>query len=142
MAATSDLAPGPVPERRLRIIHCFRNPIGGLFRHVRDLCSAQAAAGHAVGIICDSTTGGPFEEALLAELAPRLSLGLQRVPMERRIAFSDLAGARRVLAAAKPLSPDVLHGHGAKGGAYSRIGGTALAGIWSARSPHLHPPRR
>jgi hypothetical protein len=60
----------PLSERRLRIVHCFRNPIGGLFRHVRDLCHAQSAAGHSVGIICDSTTGGAFEDALFAELAP------------------------------------------------------------------------
>ncbi|MCW5715380.1 MAG: glycosyltransferase family 4 protein [Bauldia sp.] len=110
----------------LRIVHCFRNPIGGLFRHVRDLCGAQARAGHMVGIVCDSTTGGAFEERLFAELSPALALGLHRVPMERSIALSDLSGARRVHRAAKPLSPDVLHGHGAKGGAYARIGGTFL----------------
>jgi glycosyltransferase involved in cell wall biosynthesis len=118
---TSAVASGP-----LRIVHCFRNPIGGLFRHVRDLCGAQARAGHLVGIVCDSTTGGAFEEKLFAGLSPALALGLHRVPMERSIALSDLTGARRVYRAAKPLSPDVLHGHGAKGGAYARIGGTFL----------------
>lgn len=122
--------PRPPPDAdtapRLRIVHCFRNPVGGLFRHVRDLCWAQAEAGHQVGIICDSTTGGAFEEKLFADLAPSMALGLHRVPMERRVALSDLSGARRVLAAAKPLSPDVLHGHGAKGGAYARIAGSVL----------------
>ncbi|MCC6736051.1 MAG: glycosyltransferase family 4 protein [Bauldia sp.] len=116
----------PAASGPLRIVHCFRNPIGGLFRHVRDLCGAQARAGHEVGIICDSTTGGAFEEKLFAGLAPALALGLHRIPMERSIALSDLVGARRVQRAAKPLSPDVLHGHGAKGGAYARIGGTFL----------------
>jgi glycosyltransferase involved in cell wall biosynthesis len=116
----------PLSERRLRIVHCFRNPIGGLFRHVRDLCHAQSAAGHSVGIICDSTTGGAFEDALFAELAPSLALGLTRVPMHRQIALSDFAAARRVYKAAKPLAPDILHGHGAKGGAYARLGGTLL----------------
>ncbi|TIX56992.1 MAG: glycosyltransferase family 4 protein, partial [Mesorhizobium sp.] len=33
----------------LRIVHCFRSPVGGIFRHVRDLTEAQVAAGHAVG---------------------------------------------------------------------------------------------
>lgn len=110
----------------LRIVHCFRNPIGGLFRHVRDLCRTQAAAGHQVGIICDSTTGGAFEEKLFAELAPVLALGLVRVPMKRQVAISDLTGARSVYKAAKPLRPDILHGHGAKGGAYARLAGTFL----------------
>ena len=50
--------------RKLRIVHCFRSPVGGIFRHVRDLTEAQVAAGHLVGIVCDSTTGGDFEERL------------------------------------------------------------------------------
>ena len=93
---------------------------------MRDLCHAQSAAGHSVGIICNSTTGGAFEDALFADLAPYLALGLIRVPMHRQIALSDFAAARRVYKAAKPLAPDVLHGHGAKGGAYARLGGTLL----------------
>ncbi|MGH6805931.1 MAG: glycosyltransferase family 1 protein, partial [Ensifer adhaerens] len=52
------------PQRPLRIIHCFRSPIGGIFRHVRDLVEAHAAAGHHVGILCDSTTGGFYEDSL------------------------------------------------------------------------------
>ena len=48
--------------RKLRIVHCFRSPVGGIFRHVRDLTDAQIAAGHEVGIICDSTTGGDYED--------------------------------------------------------------------------------
>ncbi len=111
----------------MKIVHCFRNPVGGLFRHVRDLCHAQAAAGHEVGIICDSSTGGAFEDALFDEISPSLSLGLHRLPMSRQIGISDFAATRRVLAAVSPLKPDVLHGHGAKGGAYARLVGTRLA---------------
>ncbi|MCC6203462.1 MAG: glycosyltransferase family 1 protein, partial [Hyphomicrobiales bacterium] len=48
----------------LRIVHCFRSPVGGIFRHVRDLTEAQVAAGHQIGIVCDSTTGGAYEEQL------------------------------------------------------------------------------
>ena len=25
----------------MRIVHCFRSPVGGIFRHVRDLAEAQ-----------------------------------------------------------------------------------------------------
>lgn len=110
----------------LRIVHCFRNPIGGLFRHVRDVARAQAASGHRVGIICDSTTGGPFEDHLFEEIRPHLALGLQRIPMRREVATADFAAARQVYRAARPLDLDVLHGHGAKGGAYARLAGTLL----------------
>ena len=68
----------PTPIRKLRIIHCFRSPVGGIFRHVRDLINEQVKDGHEVGIICDSNTGGEFEEVLFQENKPQLSMGLHR----------------------------------------------------------------
>lgn len=123
----------------MRIVHCFRNPVGGLFRHVRDLCSEQAEAGHQVGVICDSTTGGAFEEAMFAELEPYLALGLARFPMNRQIAFADILAARRVFSTVRPMKPDVLHGHGAKGGAYARWAGTRL-GRRGRRPARIYTP--
>lgn len=120
------VAPGDNSAAPLRIVHVFRNPIGGLFRHVRDLAREQAAAGHQVGIICDSTTGGPFEDRLFEEISPSLALGLKRVPMRREIAGADFSAARHVYRSAVPLAPDILHGHGAKGGAYARLCGTLM----------------
>ena len=56
----------------LRIVHCFRSPIGGIFRHVRDLAEQHSAAGHQVGILCDSSTGGAHEEKLFEAILPKL----------------------------------------------------------------------
>jgi glycosyltransferase involved in cell wall biosynthesis len=112
--------------RPLRIVHCFRSPIGGLFRHVRDLAEMQKQAGHQVGILCDSSTGGEFEERIFARIAPTLSLGLHRIPMQREISPSDAAAAWRALREIRALKPNVLHAHGAKGGAYARVIGTLL----------------
>lgn len=36
---------------RLNILHVFRAPVGGLFRHVLDLTHEQIARGHRVGIV-------------------------------------------------------------------------------------------
>jgi glycosyltransferase involved in cell wall biosynthesis len=116
-------------EDRLRIVHVVRSPIGGIFRHILDLATAQAAAGHAVGIVCDSSTGGAFEDAAIATIAPNLALGVTRFPMRRNVTPSDLLAARRVLAHLAALAPDVIHGHGSKGGAYGR-----LIGSWLGRS--------
>ncbi len=125
---------------KLRIVHCFRSPVGGIFRHVRDLCDAQRAAGHDVGIICDSTTGGDYEASLIAALEPSLSLGVRRTPMQRHIGIGDLTAARRAYHVVREMRPDVLHGHGAKGGVYARVFGTMMrmAGQRPARiySPH------
>ncbi len=38
-------------DRSLRILHVFRAPLGGLFRHVIDLTRAQIMRGHDVGIL-------------------------------------------------------------------------------------------
>ena len=105
----------------LNILHVLRAPVGGLFRHVADLARGQAARGHRVGMIADATTGGARGEAMLAELKGDLALGLTRVAMSRQIGLGDLTATAVVARRAVALQVDVLHGHGAKGGAYARL---------------------
>lgn len=133
----------------LRIIHCFRSPIGGIFRHVRDLAEFHAKAGHDVGIVCDSLTGGSFEDALFDEIRPYLSLGLVRLPISRAVSLRDIGAFRHSYREIKSLQPDVLHGHGAKGGAIARLIGSALrvnryrvARLYSPHGGSLHYDRR
>jgi Glycosyltransferase len=110
----------------LRILHCFRSPVGGIFRHVRDLVEEHRAAGHDVGILCDSLTGGAHEERLFDSIRPMLSLGLSRIPMRRAVTPSDAVAIYRSYKHIKSLRPNILHGHGAKGGALARMIGSAL----------------
>lgn len=105
----------------MRILHVMRAPVGGLFRHVVDLARAQARAGAKVGIVVDCNTGGPDAERLLAELSPELALGVTQLPMHRLPYPDDLRVAWRVAKLVQRLNPDVLHGHGAKGGLYTRL---------------------
>jgi glycosyltransferase involved in cell wall biosynthesis len=105
----------------LNIVHILRAPLGGLFRHVVDLVAGQAGRGHRIGMIVDSTTGGARADAALAELAPHLSLGLQRVAISRELGPSDVGALRFVSGWIKNAAPDVLHGHGAKGAALARL---------------------
>jgi len=107
--------------RPLNILHVMRAPVGGLFRHVADLARGQAARGHRVGIVADATTGGDQAEAVLADLSSVLALGVTRVPMSRHIGPRDLAAIAHVSARVAAAAVDVLHGHGAKGGAYARL---------------------
>jgi glycosyltransferase involved in cell wall biosynthesis len=110
----------------LRILHCFRSPVGGIFRHVRDLAIEQSRAGHQVGILCDSSTGGAHEDRLFDSITPYLSLGLSRMPIDRSISPRDIPAFWRSFKEIKELRPDILHGHGAKGGAMARLAGTLL----------------
>lgn len=113
-----------LPSRR-RILHCLRAPVGGLFRHVRDLATAQATLGHAVGVICDSAPCDALSESRLEDLGSGLELGLFRTPMSRDVGPADISAYRSARQFAERCRADILHGHGAKGGAYARL--TALA---------------
>lgn len=106
---------------------------------MRDLTEAQVAAGHSVGIVCDSTTGGAFEEHLFEQMKDMLALGIHRTPMQRHVGPGDLASAWRTYRIIKELRPDVLHGHGAKGGAYARLFGSLLR-VSRSRVARLYSP--
>jgi glycosyltransferase involved in cell wall biosynthesis len=125
-------------NRPLRILHVLRSPVGGLFRHVVDLSRAQAARGHQVGIVADLMTGGARAEAAFAALAQDLALGLTRVPMSRHIGLSDLSAQRHVAGRARQADVDVLHGHGAKGGAYARLAGNGRIRVYTPHGGSLH----
>jgi glycosyltransferase involved in cell wall biosynthesis len=120
-AATAMPKPQTVTERKLRILHVLRAPLGGLFRHVLDLTREQIARGHMVGLVTDSTTGGVRADDVLDALAPSLELGLLRIPMRRSAHVFDIQAAGRVARRAARLNADVVHGHGSKGGAYARL---------------------
>jgi len=110
----------------LRILHVVRAPAGGVLRHITDLSRGQVARGHRVGVICDAVANGAIEEERLRALDAELPLGVTRISVARGVGFGDLVALRAVARVAAPLNPDVLHGHGAKGGAFARLAGALL----------------
>ena len=126
----------------LRILHATRAPVGGIFRHILDLANGQAERGHHVGIIADSLTGGERAEAALAEIAPRLKLGVHRIAIRREPLPIDALVWARFLRLIRRVKPVVLHGHGAKAGAFIRLN-TAPKDAIRVYTPHggsLHFP--
>jgi len=110
-----------VSDQPLRILHAVRTPVGGIFRHILDLANGQVDRGHHVGLIADSLTGGERAEAALAEIAPRLELGVHRLAIRREPFPTDVLVWARFMRLIWRLKPDVLHGHGAKAGAFIRL---------------------
>jgi glycosyltransferase involved in cell wall biosynthesis len=110
-----------LPDQPLRILHAVRAPVGGIFRHIMDLANGQADRGHHIGIIADSLTGGERAESALAEIAPRLKLGVHRVAIHRDPLPNDVLVWAHFKRLIRQLKPDVLHGHGAKAGAFIRL---------------------
>jgi glycosyltransferase involved in cell wall biosynthesis len=131
-----------VPDQPLRILHAVRAPVGGIFRHILDVANGQADRGHHVGIIADSMTGGERAEAALAAIAPRLKLGVHRLAIRREPVPIDAVVWAHFMRLIRKLQPDVLHGHGAKAGAFIRLKGRSAKTI-RVYTPHggsLHYP--
>ena len=108
-------------DQPLRILHAVRAPVGGIIRHILDLANGQADRGHAVGIVADSLTGGERATEALAEIAPRLRLGVHRLPVRREPHPTDALFWVRFNGLIRRLDPQVLHGHGAKAGVFVRL---------------------
>lgn len=119
----------------LNILHVLRTPVGGLFRHVLDLSRGQVARGHNVGLIMDADSGGPRVDAALRDLAPSLALGLSRHSMRRTPGAADIAALIHVMRRIGATGADVVHGHGAKGGAYARLACNARLAV-RVYTPH------
>lgn len=126
----------------LRILHAVRAPVGGIFRHILDLAAGQAERGHEVGILADSLTGGERADAALKELGPKLKLGVFRLAIRREPHPIDTVASLHFLRLVRSLKLDVLHGHGAKAGAFVRLKGKSKKTI-RVYTPHggsLHYP--
>lgn len=119
----------------MRILHVFRSPVGGLFRHVRDLAREQHALGHEVGLFCDSSTGGPLAEATLNACTPFCSAGIVTRPIPRLPAPADLKVITHATRMAREGGYSVIHGHGAKGGLVARIAARSVE-VPSVYTPH------
>ncbi|SFO25021.1 Glycosyltransferase involved in cell wall bisynthesis [Bradyrhizobium sp. Ghvi] len=111
----------PSPDQPLRILHAVRAPVGGIIRHILDLANGQVDRGHHVGILADSLTGGERAEKAFAKIAPRLTLGVHRLAIRREPSPDDFLVWLRMRRLIGQLKPDVMHGHGAKAGAFVRM---------------------
>ncbi|WP_144291727.1 glycosyltransferase family 4 protein [Rhodoligotrophos appendicifer] len=127
----------------LRVVHILRAPIGGLFRHVCDLVAGQAARGLDVGVICDSSLNSPSVEQQLGALSKQCSLGLHRIPMTRLPSLADMVAVKAVKRLARTARANILHGHGAKGGAYARLAAHAVnaSAVYTPHGGSLHYSR-
>jgi glycosyltransferase involved in cell wall biosynthesis len=131
-----------ISDQPLRILHAVRAPIGGIIRHILDLANGQAERGHEVGLITDSLTGGERASAALAEIAPRMKLGVYRLAIHRDPHPGDAIVWARLRRLIERVKPDVLHGHGAKAGVFFRLKGASRTAI-RVYTPHggsLHYP--
>jgi glycosyltransferase involved in cell wall biosynthesis len=129
-------------DKPLRILHAVRAPVGGIFRHIIDLANGQADRGHEVGIVADSLTGGERATKALADIAPRMKLGVHRIAIHRDPRPSDALAWVLFVRLIRKLNPQVLHGHGAKAGVFLRLRGRAndIIRVYTPHGGSLHYP--
>jgi glycosyltransferase involved in cell wall biosynthesis len=125
-------------DRPLRILQILRAPVGGLFRHVNDLTHALAARGHQIAIAVDSLSSDGLTAERLHRLKPFAALGVHSLPMPRVIGIGDVTTPMAVSRLADELKIDVLHGHGAKGGLYARLGRGKRVALYTPHGGVLH----
>jgi len=124
----------------LRIMHCLRAPVGGLFRHVCDLVNGQLEQGHSVGIICDIQTGYDVAGRVLKDFESVCDLGIHRLAISRRVSPRDVLTYRQIIGICTQQSAHILHGHGAKGGAFARLAASSIgaAAVYTPHGGSLH----
>ena len=120
----------------MKILHVLRAPVGGLFRHVVDLAHGQIERGHEVGLIADSCA----RQRAFGEHARRA--GAQACARPFALSASTGSRARPMLAAVwhvarriQATGAEIVHGHGAKGGALARLA-PARQAVLRAYTPH------
>ncbi len=129
-----------VQTQPLRVFHCLRSPVGGLFRHVCDLAKAQREAGYFVGVLCADAPNDQQTQDRISELEKHCELGVTRVGLGRMPGFSDVKALMATARKLRELTPDVLHGHGAKGGLLARFTASSapLARIYTPHGGSIH----
>ena len=95
----------------------------------------QFDRGLEVGLLCDETMREASSLERLNSLAESCALGITRHRIPRRPSLHDVYSLSRSRRQWASNPPDIIHGHGAKGTAYSRILARGLRAI-SVCTPH------
>jgi glycosyltransferase involved in cell wall biosynthesis len=76
------------------------------------------------------------------EIKPRLKLGVHRIAIRRQPLPTDILVWMRFMHLIRRLKPDVLHGHGAKAGAFVRLkaGSKDIIRVYTPHGGSLHYP--
>ncbi|MBU1173819.1 MAG: glycosyltransferase [Alphaproteobacteria bacterium] len=120
----------------MKILIVLRAPTGGLWRHAVDLAETLAEHGSEVGLAIDGGFSDSQTERGLARLEGRMSLGIYRLAIARQPGFADIGAIWAIRRLAAKLGVDIVHGHGAKGGAYARFAALGMKNRVSVYTPH------
>lgn len=145
MATALDL-PGDGTENDMiaapgtRVLLITRAPVGGLWRHILDLTDGLLERGFELGLVVDSLRASDSVKGVLKRFEPKLALGVHSLDIPRVPGIGDVRVARHCRKLIKELKPDIVHGHGAKGGLHARLAawGTPAKSFYTPHGGSLH----
>lgn len=124
----------------MRVLLCFRSPVGGLFRHVRDLASGLNSRGVGVGALFSSDESVTYD--VVGKFGASCQLGIMRCPILRSPGLTDVKNLWEIQKFVASSGFDIVHGHGAKGGYYARalkfLNGNKLQSVYTLHGGSLH----
>jgi len=124
----------------LRVLLITRAPVGGLWRHILDLTDGLLERGFELGIAVDSLRASEHVRATLERFRPRLALGVHTLDIPRLPGWGDVKLTMQCRRLIKSVNPDIVHGHGAKGGLYARLSAwrTGARAFYTPHGGSLH----
>ncbi|MCB0407571.1 MAG: glycosyltransferase [Bdellovibrionales bacterium] len=121
----------------MTIVQIVRSPAGGIRKHVMDVIQHFVARGDRVILVADLSSGDEtFKKQVNEDWfkdVKVIHLSIHRSPHP-----SDLKNLWKLFKILKPMKPEIIHGHGAKGGMYARILGGAKKSVYSPHGGSLH----
>lgn len=123
-----------------RVLLITRAPVGGLWRHILDLTDGLLERGFELGVVVDSLRASDSVKGVLKRFEPKLALGVHTLDIPRVPGLGDVRVARHCRKLIKELKPDIVHGHGAKGGLHARLAawGTPAKSFYTPHGGSLH----
>ena len=120
----------------MKIVQILRSPSGGIRKHVMDILKHFQTQGHQLVLITDLTSSDKSFKDLSTEPwfeeVKVVSLPIHRLPHH-----SDFKNIWQLFRLFREIQPDIVHGHGAKGGLYARVLGRRRS-IYSPHGGSLH----
>lgn len=117
----------------LHVLQVVATPVGGIRRHVH--CLLFGLSGIKQSYACSVADGDAVFNSELPELERFLSGRILKLAIKKKPAFSDMENIARLKSFIKENGITIVHGHGAKGGAYARML-AGYCGVKSVYTPH------
>jgi glycosyltransferase involved in cell wall biosynthesis len=114
---------GKKMNHKKSIIQIVRSPLGGIRKHIVDIIDAAIENGYSIILVTDITESDSVFNKWSSSFSShqKNNISIVHIPIKTLPSFSDLKNIWHIFNLAKKNHSQIIHGHGAKGGLYSRI---------------------